>query len=94
MQDLDNKTYFNVNAKNSDADVAALVEHFKTVIGATWATATAPNATRHVTVGPSRTRPPWTEIQRQMNSTSGEEAPNRYIRRYVAKMTPFYKWAA
>ena len=74
-------------------DVKSLVAIFKRAIGVTWAAATTPNPTSHVTEGPQRRSVPWHEVQARM-SRSGADAPHAEIRRHVTPLTPFFTWTA
>ena len=69
----------------------ALVEKFKSVIGRTWAQATQPNATSHVTEGSQRAQLPWREVAAVMRR-QGDEAPAAYVRKHVSQLTPFFRW--
>ena len=76
---------------DATADVDALVDHFKEVIGATWAQAVHPNQTCQVTEGAQRTRVPWREVAEVM-CRQGDEAPATYVRKHVHALTPFFTW--
>ena len=79
--------------KDSSADVATLVAHFKQVVGSNWAQATRQNTSCHIISGEGagRKMAPWKEVEYYM-SRSGDDAPHKQVLKHVDKLTPFFKW--
>tara|TARA_B110000046_G_scaffold149282_1_gene157416 strand:- start:183 stop:1061 length:879 start_codon:yes stop_codon:yes gene_type:complete len=60
--------------KKIDADVAAVVEHLKATLGATWAQASVPRLQGNSRlVNPPRTPKPWESVNRMVNANLGQD---------------------
>ena len=60
--------------KKIDADVAAVVEHLKATLGATWAQASVPRLQgKSRLVNPPRTPKPWESVNRMVNANLGQD---------------------
>ena len=58
--------------KKIDADVAAVVEHLKATLGATWAQASVPRQQANsLLVNPARTPKPWESRNRMVAANGG-----------------------